>query len=353
MGQVVLLVVAAAWAAVLLPPLLRNRLENRPNSSVLDFRNQLSSLQRVVPGRGVSVRSMGRSLAPSMLSRPAAPGRPGTRSTARANGVVSSRMDASAPMTRPGRRDSRMYEATLRPRQHGSVTGPRAGAGPGTSRAAEAKRRRANVLFLLVLTTVCAGFLAATTDSKAMVILFAIALAALGGFVYLLVMLNQQGQYSRQTRQPMRTRQHDPYEQAPPPQRRRSSAYADSSGYEDDLWEEGLPARRPPQRQRPRPRPSDDYLDETRYSADSYGIVRPAYGAMPGSGESGRISYGRGATQSGRRDPRDRYGRETYAWDSPSVEVRRTPARNGRHATGQVPVQRRLRAVRDDYSNAG
>ena len=39
MGQVVLLVVAAAWAAVLLPPLLRSRLENRPNSSVLDFRN--------------------------------------------------------------------------------------------------------------------------------------------------------------------------------------------------------------------------------------------------------------------------------------------------------------------------
>ena len=54
MGQVVLLVVAAAWAAVLLPPLLRSRLENRPNSSVLDFRNQLSSLQRAVPGRGVS-----------------------------------------------------------------------------------------------------------------------------------------------------------------------------------------------------------------------------------------------------------------------------------------------------------
>ncbi len=79
MGQLVLLVVAAAWAAVLLPPLLRSRLENRPNSSVLDFRNQLSSLQRAVPTRGVAVRSMGRSLAPSMLSRPAASGRPDTR----------------------------------------------------------------------------------------------------------------------------------------------------------------------------------------------------------------------------------------------------------------------------------
>ncbi len=69
MGQVILIVVAAAWAAVLLPPLLRNRAENRPNSSVSDFRDQLSSLQRAMPTRGVAVRSMGRSLAPSSLSR--------------------------------------------------------------------------------------------------------------------------------------------------------------------------------------------------------------------------------------------------------------------------------------------
>ena len=77
MGQLLLLVVAAAWAAVLLPPLLRSRVENRPNSSVSDFRNQLSRLQRAMPTRGVAVRTMGRPLAPSTLSRPAASGRPG------------------------------------------------------------------------------------------------------------------------------------------------------------------------------------------------------------------------------------------------------------------------------------
>ena len=76
MGQLVLLVVAAAWAAVLVPPLLRSRIENRPNSSVSDFRNQLSSLQRAMPSRGVAMRSMARPLAPSPLSRPAAAGRP-------------------------------------------------------------------------------------------------------------------------------------------------------------------------------------------------------------------------------------------------------------------------------------
>ena len=70
MGQIVLLVVAAAWAAVLVPPLLRSRVENRPNSSVSDFRSQLSSLQRAMPGRGVTVRTMGRPLAPSTLGAP-------------------------------------------------------------------------------------------------------------------------------------------------------------------------------------------------------------------------------------------------------------------------------------------
>ena len=86
-----------------------------------------------------------------------------------------------------------MQEATLRPRQHGAADAQMAAA-LASSRAAEAKRRRANILFLLVLTTVCAGFLAATTDSKAMVYLFAVSMVALGGYVYLLVTINQQNQ---------------------------------------------------------------------------------------------------------------------------------------------------------------
>ena len=79
MSKIVLLAVLAAWAAVLIPPLLRSRVENRPNSSVTDFRRQLSTLQRAVPTRTmVPMRSMGRPLAsPSPLSRPAAQGRPG------------------------------------------------------------------------------------------------------------------------------------------------------------------------------------------------------------------------------------------------------------------------------------
>lgn len=327
MGQVVLLVVAAAWAAVLLPPLLRSRLENRPNSSVLDFRNQLSSLQRAVPTRGVAVRSMGRSLAPSMLSRPAAAGRPDTRNGARTSGVVSSRMAPTSPATRPTRRDARMQEASLRPRQHGAPSDARIAAGIASTRAAEAKRRRANVLFLLVLTTVCAGFLAATTDSKGMVYLFALSMVALGGYVYLLVTINQQqvgdgAEYSSRTAAP---RQHAG------PQRRDVDASSDRYDAEDDYWE-AAPAR-PQRRVAPTP---------------------PSSTVPPGSGQSGRISYGLGA-QPSRVDPRDPYGREAYGWDSATRETtRRAPARNGRHATGQVPVQYRQPETSPDYySHAG
>ncbi len=77
MAKLVLLVVAAAWAAVLIPPMLRSRVDNRPNSSVTDFRRQLSTLQGTATnGRG-GMRTIGRPLAQSPLQRPAAGGRPG------------------------------------------------------------------------------------------------------------------------------------------------------------------------------------------------------------------------------------------------------------------------------------
>jgi hypothetical protein len=336
MGQVVLLVVAAAWAAVLLPPLLRSRLENRPNSSVLDFRNQLSSLQRAVPTRGVAVRSMGRSLAPSVLSRPAATGRPDTRNGARLSGVVSSRIAPTSPSARPARRDARMQEASLRPRQHGVSDDPRMAAALASSRAAEAKRRRANVLFLLVLTSVCAGFLAATTDSKAMVYLFAVSMVALGGYVYLLVTINQQ-QYG--TRSELAVRAAD--RRQPVRQRRRPVEVDDDVYDRDDMYWEAAPAPRPAPRQ---PR-APQYPPQ-------------AYDDLPGSGQSGRISYGRGVdvAPQARRDPRDPYGREAYGWETATREtLRRAPVRNGRHATGQVPVQRSRQAEPSPgyYSHTG
>jgi Flp pilus assembly protein TadB len=42
----VLIILAVIWAAVLLPPYLQNRSENRPADSISSFRNQLSVLER-------------------------------------------------------------------------------------------------------------------------------------------------------------------------------------------------------------------------------------------------------------------------------------------------------------------
>src|SRR5690606_41849030 len=84
MAQLVLLVVAAAWAAVLIPPMLRSRVENRPNSSVTDFRRQLNKLQSTVPSRAVGgMRPVGRPLAATPPQRPAAAGQPGQPHTRR------------------------------------------------------------------------------------------------------------------------------------------------------------------------------------------------------------------------------------------------------------------------------
>ena len=49
LGVVVLIVLAALWAAFLLPPVLRARAENRPSGSISDFRRQLHTLARTSP----------------------------------------------------------------------------------------------------------------------------------------------------------------------------------------------------------------------------------------------------------------------------------------------------------------
>lgn len=179
MGQLVLVVVAAAWAAVLIPPLLRSRLENRPNSSVTDFRNQLHSLQKAMPSRGVTMRSMARPLASSPLSRPAATGRPVLRTGIRTHrGVVA---DVARLDDGPSR--SRSHE---RPR---SVEPRRLRAEPPRHQVPAQdtlKRRRANVLFTLGLLGGCALFLAATMDIEALYYVFGGALLALCAYVYVL-----------------------------------------------------------------------------------------------------------------------------------------------------------------------
>lgn len=63
----VLVILAAIWAAVLLPPWLQNRRSFHPTSSVVDFRQQLATLERSF---NPSHRATGRALGPrSGMSR--------------------------------------------------------------------------------------------------------------------------------------------------------------------------------------------------------------------------------------------------------------------------------------------
>lgn len=221
MAQLILLVVAAAWLAVLIPPMLRSRVENRPNSSVTDFRRQLTKLQNTAtPPRG-AVRAMGRPLAQSPLQRPAASGRPNqpvlrsgvTRHAAPSEVAARAAAPAIAPTAPAPRRSADPTGDQPRYRSHGDSTGaqrrpaaPRHGASPrgqaaptrpterpvrASAPGSEARRRRSNILFVLVVTTACTLFLAATTSSTVMFYLFALSFLALIGFLYLLAQMRE------------------------------------------------------------------------------------------------------------------------------------------------------------------
>jgi hypothetical protein len=193
MGELVLLVVAAAWAAVLIPPLLRSRIENRPNSSVTDFRRQLNKLQSTVPSRASgSMRGMARPLAQSPLQRPAATGRPGqppAQLRRGPSGRAHSARTATAQVREAPRRRTHgdPTGGQVRPQQHRQAAVVR----HHVSSADELRRRRSNVMFMLVVATAGSFFLAATTKAQLFYYVFALAFLALFGYAYLLSQVRQ------------------------------------------------------------------------------------------------------------------------------------------------------------------
>ena len=210
MAQLVLLVVAAAWAAVLIPPMLRSRMDNRPNSSVTDFRRQLKTLQTTsTPPRG-AIRPIGRPLAPaSRAGQRTARTHDGTPHHRQASLRSSTPTNRSGtPRQHPARRQAASSQNGYR--THGDPTGEqhwdhrttqmernrdrghvgRAQADPRQ----DPRRRRTNMLFLLVISTACTLFLAATTSSTVMLYVFALSFLALCGYVYLLAQIRQREQ---------------------------------------------------------------------------------------------------------------------------------------------------------------
>jgi hypothetical protein len=176
MQAVVLLFVAAVWAAVIIPPLLRSRSDSRPNSSVTDFRRQLSTLQRAVPTRTmVPMRGMARPLtqAPPAPSGYGHPGHPGqVRRTAAApqrEHFQTATIDhRPAPSGEQHHRQMHLHRVSQREL---------------------VRRRRMNVLFLLVVTVGITGFLAATTHASAMVFMFGVSFISLCGYCYKLAQI--------------------------------------------------------------------------------------------------------------------------------------------------------------------
>ncbi len=171
MQPVVLLAVAAVWAAVIIPPLLRSRSENRPNSSVTDFRRQLSTLQRAVPTRTmVPMRGMARPLTQAPQAQ-------------RTHGHPGQVRRPAAPAQRAQMQQATLQRDVAEGHHHRQMHLHR------VSQREIVRRRRANVLFLLVVTVGVTGFLAATTHASAMVWAFGLSFVALCGYCYKLAQI--------------------------------------------------------------------------------------------------------------------------------------------------------------------
>jgi hypothetical protein len=180
--NIVLLVVGAAWLAVLLPPLLRSRVENRPGSSIVDFRRQLASLQRTVPTRGVTpMRHMARPLAPSTGSR----SHGAMREHVSRSPMQSASLDRRSVATvRSASHSSPVRSGSHHP--HGQVHVQRR---PSTVARREVQQRRQNVLMALVGLTLGSAVLAFATANSVLTYVFVLSAVSLVGYCYKLVQL--------------------------------------------------------------------------------------------------------------------------------------------------------------------
>lgn len=167
--MLVLVILAAIWAAVLLPPYLQNRRETRPGDSIATFRSQLSVLERTTPG-------------------------------GRASSL--------------GRFDGPRYEAAPRYAPVRQPVGQRATASAPVLRRAEVRRRRRDV-FLTLLGAVGVTFLLAVVVGGPVWMLHVLVDVAFAGYIGLLVKLQQD---SVEKEQKVRYLQPSPRRSAPEPQ---------------------------------------------------------------------------------------------------------------------------------------
>jgi|688.fasta_scaffold769207_2 hypothetical protein len=158
MSTVILMLVGAAWLAVLLPPMIKTRLHGSPGNSMNSFRRQMSSLQSP-RGRSSDLRSLSRPLAP-------APTR-GTRRPGYGRGG-----DMSGALSRNDRSRQARQEREARRREM------------------EVQHRRKNTVVGLAITTVTSLFVAVTTGSMGFATLFTASLIVTTLYCYWLRQLS-------------------------------------------------------------------------------------------------------------------------------------------------------------------
>jgi Flp pilus assembly protein TadB len=175
MSKLILIIVGAAWLAVLLPPMVRAKLHGSPSNSVSNFRRQLNSLESS-GGRSQQgqLRNMARPLAPSQQYRSAA-----QRTSRPQQGALS---NITGALIRPEGVRHHRAPAMLNPQ-------------------AMVRQRRQNLVVGMAVVTGISLFLAFTTGSSAFVYLFTVSLLALCGYCYVLVQLRIKRENERYLRQ--------------------------------------------------------------------------------------------------------------------------------------------------------
>ena len=175
MSKLILIIVGAAWLAVLLPPMVRAKLHGSPSNSVSNFRRQLNSLE-TSGGRSQQgqLRNMARPLAPSPQYRNAA-----QRTSRPQQGPLS---NITGALIRPEGIRHHRAPALLTPQ-------------------AMVRQRRQNLVVGMAVVTGISLFLAFTTGSSAFIYLFTVSLLALCGYCYVLVQLRIKRENERYLRQ--------------------------------------------------------------------------------------------------------------------------------------------------------
>ena len=184
MQKLIVLVVGAVWLAVLVPPMLRSRGESRPNSSVDHFRRNLAVLQKSAPGSVNPLRSMGRPLAGPKPGLQNAYARAAMRRNPTDPRLRRSGFEQARPLESWEHADERDHSAPLQRRSEARAARP--------SHREVTRRKREQVVRILVTLSAASAVLAALSKSTKLVYLCAVCVLSLIGYCAMLLRMRRE-----------------------------------------------------------------------------------------------------------------------------------------------------------------